>query len=79
MFDFTEPYAITDLRTNTTIKSGETWVSATSNNSDSEITQKVIDYYLTRKANRELYNKKQVRVRVYPLGVKKFVLPKKAM
>jgi len=37
------------------------------------------DYLNTKMASRQLYNQKQVKLRVYPLGNNKYALPRKVM
>jgi len=48
-------------------------------NRKDDISQEAIDYRNTKMASRELYNLKQIKIRVYPLGNRKYVLPRKAM
>ena len=44
-----------------------------------DISQKTIDYLNTKMASHGLYNQKQVKLRVYPLGNNKYALPRKVM
>ena len=37
------------------------------------------EYRQIQKASRQLYNQKQVKIRVYPLGNRKYALPRKVM
>jgi hypothetical protein len=42
-----------------------------------EDNQRFTDCLNTKMASRNLYNQKQVKIRVYPLGKRKYVLPRK--
>ena len=48
-------------------------------NRKDDISQEAIDYLNTKMASRQLYNQKQVKLRVYPLGNNKYALPRKVI
>ncbi len=44
-----------------------------------DVTQEACNYLNTKMASRELYTKKKIKIGVYPLGNRKYALPRKVV